>query len=102
MGISNDSKYRISTEKLVNKKNTLKNVMHHFVHQKPGNSPNNKTLKYSPRPKKAKTVSSAGNIMATIFWDSHGIADYLEKENNKRRILVQFVAAIERQNHSKK
>ena len=33
-------------------------------------------------PKKAKTVPSAGKVMATIFWDSHGIIliDYLQKE----------------------
>ena len=32
-------------------------------------------------PKKAKTVLSAGKVMATIFWDSHGIIliDYLQK-----------------------
>lgn len=34
-----------------------------------------------PAPKKEKTVSSAGKVMGTIFWDSHGIVfiDYLEK-----------------------
>ena len=32
-------------------------------------------------PKKAKTVKSAGKVMATVFWDSQGIilVDYLEK-----------------------
>ena len=32
-------------------------------------------------PKKAKTVLSAGKVMATIFWDSQGLnyIDYLEK-----------------------
>lgn len=32
-------------------------------------------------PKKAKTVQSAGKVMATVFWDSQGIIliDYLEK-----------------------
>ena len=32
-------------------------------------------------PKKAKTVPSAGRVMATIFWDSHGVIsiDYLQK-----------------------
>lgn len=32
-------------------------------------------------PKKAKTVPSAGKVMATVFWDSHGVIfiDYLEK-----------------------
>ena len=33
-------------------------------------------------PKKAKIVPSAGKVMATIFWDLHGIIliDYLQKE----------------------
>lgn len=33
-------------------------------------------------PKKAKTVPSAGKVMATVFWDSQGIIliDYLEKD----------------------
>lgn len=37
--------------------------------------------KGEPAPKKAKTVSSAGKVMATVFWDSHGIIliDYLQK-----------------------
>ena len=32
-------------------------------------------------PKKAKTVKSAGKVMATVFWDTRGIiyTDYLEK-----------------------
>lgn len=32
-------------------------------------------------PKKAKTVASAGKVMATVFWDSKGVihVDYLEK-----------------------
>jgi [histone H3]-lysine36 N-dimethyltransferase SETMAR len=39
------------------------------------------THKGSPPPKKAKTVLSAGKVMASVFWDSHGIilVDYLEK-----------------------
>jgi len=34
-----------------------------------------------PTPKKAKTVPSAGKVMATVFWDSQGVIyiDYLEK-----------------------
>ena len=38
-------------------------------------------------PKKAKTVPSAGKVMATIFWDSHGIIlmDYLQKGKNITR-----------------
>ena len=32
-------------------------------------------------PKKAKTVLSAGKVMATVFWDARGVVmiDYLEK-----------------------
>jgi len=34
-----------------------------------------------PAPKKAKTVPSAGKVMATVFWDSQGVIyiDYLKK-----------------------
>jgi len=34
-----------------------------------------------PAPKKAKTVLSAGKVMATVFWYSQGVIyiDYLEK-----------------------
>lgn len=39
------------------------------------------TSKGEPAPKKAKTVFSAGKVMATVFWDSRGIIliDYLQK-----------------------
>lgn len=39
------------------------------------------TAKGEPAPKKAKTVISAGKVMATVFWDSHGVIliDYLQK-----------------------
>ena len=35
----------------------------------------------SPAPKKAKVVSSAGKVIASIFWDAKGIEfiDYLQK-----------------------
>ena len=35
----------------------------------------------SPPPKKAKVVSSAGKVMASVFWDAKGVVlvDYLEK-----------------------
>ena len=35
-------------------------------------------------PKKAKKVPSAGKVMVTIFWDSHGIIliDYVQKGKN--------------------
>jgi len=34
-----------------------------------------------PAPKKAKSIPSAGKVMATVFWDSQGVIyfDYLEK-----------------------
>ena len=37
--------------------------------------------KGEPAPKKDKTVFSAGKVMATVFWDSHGVIliDYLQK-----------------------
>ena len=44
-------------------------------------------------PKKAKTVPSAGKVMATVFWDSQGIifTDYLEKV---RTITGQYYADL--------
>ena len=46
-----------------------------------------------PAPKKAKTVPSAGKVMATVFWDSRGIifTDYLEKG---RTITGQYYADL--------
>ena len=37
----------------------------------------------SPRPKKFKTQSSAGKVMATVFWDTKGIImlDFLPKRS---------------------
>ncbi|GFU86048.1 histone-lysine N-methyltransferase SETMAR [Trichonephila clavipes] len=39
------------------------------------------TAKKEPAPKKAKTVFFAGKVMATFYWDSHGVIsiDYLQK-----------------------
>ena len=44
-------------------------------------------------PKKAKTVRSAGKIMATVFWDSKSkiLIDYLEK---RKTITGQYYADI--------
>ena len=38
----------------------------------------------SPKPKKFKTVASAGKVLATFFWDTKGIVyvDYLDKESH--------------------
>ena len=37
----------------------------------------------SPRPKKFRTQPSAGKVMATVFWDAHGIImrDFLAKKS---------------------
>ena len=37
----------------------------------------------SPRPKKFKTQPSAGKMMATVFWDAHGVImlDFLAKKS---------------------
>ena len=39
------------------------------------------TVKGNPASKKAKTLFSAGKVMATVFWDSHGVVliDYFLK-----------------------
>lgn len=44
-------------------------------------------------PKKAKTVPSAGKVMATVFWDSRGVVliDYLEKG---RTITGEYYASL--------
>ena len=45
----------------------------------------------SPRPKKFKTQPSAGKVIATVFWDAHGVImlDFLAKYNN-RCVLCKF------------
>lgn len=61
-------------------------------------------------PKKAKTVKSAGKVMATVFWDAHGILliDYLEKGSTitgkyYRALLDQLIDAIKKKRpHLKK
>ena len=53
--------------------------VHHFT---PETKQQSKQWKYSgsPPPKKAKTVPSAGKVMASVFWDADGILliDYLQ------------------------
>jgi len=46
-----------------------------------------------PAPKKAKTVKSAGKVMATVFWDARGIIhiDYLEKS---KTITGEYYASL--------
>ena len=54
--------------------------VHHFT---PEAKQHSKQWKHpvSPPPKKAKTVPSAGKVMASVFWDADGILliDYLQK-----------------------
>ena len=54
--------------------------VHHFT---PEAKQQSKQWKHpgSPPPKKAKTVPSAGKVMASVFWDADGIllTDYLQK-----------------------
>lgn len=54
--------------------------IHHYT---PETKEQSKQWRFSTEsaPKKAKTVLSAGKVMATVFWDAHGIilVDYLEK-----------------------
>lgn len=46
-----------------------------------------------PRPKRPKTQTSAGKVMASVFWDAHGILfiDYLEKG---KRINSEYYIAL--------
>ena len=54
--------------------------VHHF---EPESKIQSMQLKHpgSPPPKKVRRVSSAGNVMASVFWDSQGVImiDYLEQ-----------------------
>jgi len=56
-----------------------------------------------PAPKKAKTVPSAGKVMATVLWDSQGVIyiDYLEKGKTvtglyNAELLVRFAAELQK------
>ncbi|CAI9733412.1 Hypothetical predicted protein [Octopus vulgaris] len=50
--------------------------VHHF-------EPETKELTSPPAPKKAKNISPAGKVMASVFWDAKGIVfiDYLQKRH---------------------
>ncbi|GBO13825.1 hypothetical protein AVEN_246324-1 [Araneus ventricosus] len=53
---------------------------------------------------KAKTVKSAGKVMATVFWDARGniYVDYLGKRtSDKWRALCIIIAPVERRNQEK-
>ncbi|KAF7276297.1 hypothetical protein GWI33_010691 [Rhynchophorus ferrugineus] len=40
------------------------------------------TAQDEPAPKRGQTQQSAGKVMASGFWDAHGIISYLEKEGS--------------------
>jgi hypothetical protein len=46
-----------------------------------------------PKPKKAKTMFSAGNVIATIFWDSKGVlcVDFITEH---RTINANYYSAL--------
>ena len=47
----------------------------------------------SETPKKAKTTFSAGNVMATIFWDSKGVV-YMDFLTKRRKINAEYYSAL--------
>ena len=54
--------------------------IHHFTPESKRSS-SEWTAAGEPRPKRPKAQQSAGKVMASVFWDAHGIIfiDYLEK-----------------------
>ena len=69
--------------------------VHHFD---PESKMQSMQLKHpgSPPPKKGKRVSSAGKVMASVFWDSQGVImiDYLEQGRKQGRILCSRTEAL--------
>ena len=72
------------------------------THQRPRNNRNSEqwTSLGERAPKKAKTVLSVGNVMATVFWDLHGVI-YLEKGKTVTglcyaELLVRFDAEFQK------
>ncbi|XP_076266061.1 histone-lysine N-methyltransferase SETMAR-like [Rhynchophorus ferrugineus] len=55
-------------------------MVHHFT-PKSNRQSSEWTAHDEPAPKRGKTLQSAGKVMASVFWDAHGIIfiDYLEK-----------------------
>jgi len=47
----------------------------------------------SPKPKKSKTMFSAGKVMATIFWDSEDVL-YVDFLTEHRTINVEYYSAL--------
>ena len=55
------------------------------------------TARDEPNPKRGKTQQSVGKVMASVFWDSHGIIfiDYLKKgPDHQQRLLHSVVGAF--------
>ena len=69
--------------------------VHHF---EPESKQQSKQWKHtgSPPPKKAKSVASAGKVMASVFWDCEGVimVDYLQRGQT---INGQYYASLVRQ-----
>ena len=67
--------------------------IHHFTPESKRSS-SEWTAPGVPRPKRLKAQQSAGKVMASVFWDAHGIIliDYLEKE--KKPINSDYYTAL--------
>ncbi|XP_023236182.1 uncharacterized protein LOC111635452 [Centruroides sculpturatus] len=61
--------------------------MHHFTPETKEQS-KEWTERGESAPKKAKTVPSAGKVMASVFWNA-------SRKNNQRQILCELIAALE-------
>ncbi|XP_012063671.1 PREDICTED: histone-lysine N-methyltransferase SETMAR-like [Atta cephalotes] len=87
VGISTERVHNILHEKLHVKKLLLASIrvdetwIHHYTPETKQQS-KQWIMSGESAPKKAKTVLSAGKMMATVFWDSQGIIliDYLQKD----------------------
>ena len=49
----------------------------------------------SPRPKNFKTQPSAGEVMATVFWDVQGVGLSSKEKYNNRCVLCKFARLTE-------
>ena len=69
--------------------------LHHFTPESNRQSAE-WTARDEPTPKRGKTQQSAGKVMASVFWDAHGIIfiDYLEK--GKTINSDYYIALLER------
>ncbi|KAF7272648.1 hypothetical protein GWI33_014587 [Rhynchophorus ferrugineus] len=83
--------------------------LHHFT-PKSNRRSSERTEHDEPTPKRGKTQQSAGKVMASVFWDAHGIIfiDYLKKgrtiNSDYYIVLLDCLKdeIAEKQRHSKK